>query len=252
MSYSSNGQTIINLEQFKLEQADAICNGAEICWKDTLFFRQYVENDEPFTLIVYADGRKIVTRKPVRQVMSKFMKEHRIYDYDIRCQFAYLELSGSLPCVAGRYRLFSALGASNLQSTWINDQFVFSYDEKVGQQMLQVVFKTDDHLTICFDASLTTFKRNQQTARAMSSFQLVIDRQYNILHGSVDELCKQNGHIAEDEASAGASKYNLDFYDDFRVRFYYKCGYEQEYAVDAPAEDIQRFIAGCHRPVNYW
>lgn len=250
MPQFQHGVPAINLEEFTVQDADLICEGAPISWKDTLLIRQLTEGNQIYTLVIYRDGKKLVAPKPLTKVMDEFTAAMHLLDIETRCQMDYLELKGSIPCVAGVYQLFSSMGASNKQSTWIMNHHIFDIHKCDTDKMIYITF--DNQLTVKIDVAWGTLSRNRMAAEKMSKFQVNLDRQFNILHGSLRGVEDQWGEFAADEGAYYGSIYNINRYIRFRFKFYFNKAYRDFYGKPATDELCESTFSEIYRTPNFW
>lgn len=161
-----------------------------ISWRDTFALRSFSIESADCTLVLASDAQIWLLRKPLKKVLSEFMKRMNISELPMMCFADYLNVATARPCVRGRFQLISSKGTTRMNnSTWVMAHHITGVGESDDHQVC-ITFNNDVQIKI--NESLTTFKKRQADADKISAFQASILRELQFVYGH-DEYAKHWG-----------------------------------------------------------
>lgn len=239
MERSEQDRNIVDLESFK--KADASFDmkiASPISWKDTLALREYEEDGQKFTMILYKNGTTHVTDRRMNSIITKLCNRVKVFRKDMVNSYNFLEMQGPYPCVAGKYNLFSTLGASNADTAWLAGHHIKGIDRCKLDGHVYVLY--DNDILVRIDASLASVKRNWHNAIQIGELQIKRDRYYDIRHGDLDVYKKKYGLYGTDCIQGSGKSYTVEEYEEFEIKEDIKRDYEASFNTKPSESEVMR------------
>lgn len=190
-----NNKTL-DLRRLDLLPIDEITNGFEVRWNNTLLLTTY-RNDQ--TLVVTTQGRCLVLKRSLKQVLDQFAESVGIHYFEMRALYQMIG-ERTQGYVAGNYQLVPTCGRTNARVVYYMnhhlDNFVLDDDGAI-----LATFMTD-HQTyqrVLIDTNWQTFRRLQSAAQQVSKMHLEsfenLCRHYGVKRRSVQGMTSQTSPL---------------------------------------------------------
>ncbi|BAP84806.1 hypothetical protein LOOC260_102280 [Paucilactobacillus hokkaidonensis JCM 18461] len=238
MSTEGSNFPLLNLETLTDQDAEVQTENGAISWKKTLLFRQIEVHQVPCTFILYTD-KAILVKRPLKELLVEFTTKASVLQFEMYAYAKFLKLRGSYHCVSGAYQMIASRGTNSAEATWLMSHHIESSHFVKNEHLMHITFK--NHQTVALDISKASLEKRIDEAHQIGVEQITHDRQYNILHGTYNDVKDQWGECNLDECGYHMKEHNITSFSLFKEKLLIKRVWKEVYS-ESVSGDIDQMM----------